>query len=264
MSTQAIVIITSSEPRHRYFAAALGRQVTVAGILVEKKRSPAGSEAMTKVVAEHFARRDEKERVFAGGVPPFEEMGCRLLRTAWSGSNDRASIDWIVSLAPACVAVYGTGLIGAALLDVIGERSINCHLGLSPYYRGAATNIWPLVNGEPECVGATFHRLSPEVDAGPVFHQVRPDMAPDDDCHDIGLKTIRRAADAAGTIVQAFLREPLRGVSQTGGGRVFRKKDFSEKALLAMEANFAAGMIPRYLERKRERDAKFPIVESFR
>ena len=48
------------------------------------------------------------------------------------------------------VLVFGTGILREALLSAFPGRLINIHLGLSPYYRGAGTNFWPLVNGEPE------------------------------------------------------------------------------------------------------------------
>ena len=33
---------------------------------------------------------------------------------------------------------------------------INVHLGLSPYYKGSATNFWPFVNNELQFLGVTF------------------------------------------------------------------------------------------------------------
>ena len=46
--------------------------------------------------------------------------------------------------APDVVLVFGTGLLKAPLIGAFPGRIINIHLGLSPYYRGAGTNFWPL------------------------------------------------------------------------------------------------------------------------
>ena len=58
---------------------------------------------------------------------------------------------------PDVVLVCGTGILREELINLFPGHIINIHLGLSPYYRGAGTNFWPLVNREPEYLGATIH-----------------------------------------------------------------------------------------------------------
>ena len=75
---------------------------------------------------------------------------------------------------PDVVLVFGTGILREPLLSAFDGRIINIHLGLSPYYRGAGTNFWPLVNREPEYVGATIHYLDAGIDTGPIISHARP------------------------------------------------------------------------------------------
>ena len=42
------------------------------------------------------------------------------------------------------------------ILKEFRSKIINAHLGLSPYYRGSGTNIFPFVNKEIEYVGVTY------------------------------------------------------------------------------------------------------------
>ena len=42
------------------------------------------------------------------------------------------------------------------LYPMILNKILNLHLGISPYYKGSGTNYFPLVNNEPQYVGATF------------------------------------------------------------------------------------------------------------
>ena len=97
---------------------------------------------------------------------------------------------------------------------------MNIHLGLSPYYRGAGTNFWPLVNGEPEYCGATIHILDGGVDTGPVIAHVRPEIAAGDGPHDIGNKTIVAAAGAladAAVALDARAAEPRAAAGRRPG-----------------------------------------------
>jgi methionyl-tRNA formyltransferase len=161
---------------------------------------------------------------------------------------------------PDVVLVFGTGLLKAPLIEAFAGNILNIHLGLSPYYRGAGTNFWPLVNGEPEYCGATIHFLDIGVDSGPIIAHVRPDIRAGDGPHDIGNKTIVAAADALAAAAMEHARTPLRGVEQAGGGRLYKRKDFSAAAVSRLYANVAAGMIEDYLRDKAARDARLSLV----
>jgi methionyl-tRNA formyltransferase len=164
------------------------------------------------------------------------------------------------ALAPDVVLVFGTGLLKARLLDSFPGRAVNIHLGLSPYYRGAGTNFWPLVNGEPEYCGATIHLLDAGVDTGPVIAHVRPDIAPADGPHEIGNKTIVAAAAALADAAQAVHRGRVCAVPQRSGGRVYRRADFSADAVRRLYGNFERGMVPEYLAHRAQRDAALSLV----
>ena len=123
--------------------------------------------------------------------------------------------------------VFGTSLLKQPIIDMFPGRIINIHLGLSPYYRGAGTNFWPLVNGEPEYCGATIHFLDAGVDTGPIIAHVRPTLRSEDGPHDIGNKTIVAAAEALATIALAHARLRSRASSRRAeaactSGRIFR------------------------------------------
>jgi phosphoribosylglycinamide formyltransferase 1 len=262
MESPRVALITSSELRHRFYAARVAATSRLVGVVAEKKRAQVDEAAVTPVIEEHFAARDSKERLFFERSPEIESLGCPVYRTSWGGSNTRDACDWISALRPDYLVVYGTGIIKDPTLSTFDGRIVNLHLGLSPYYKGAGTNFWPLAKGEPECVGATFHILTREVDAGPVLFQVRPDMEPGDDAHDIGFNVVRKAAGAFGKVLHDFFRGGVRAEPQKDGGRVWSKKDFNEAAVLDMRRNFAEGMIPRYLADRARRDAAFPIKEA--
>jgi methionyl-tRNA formyltransferase len=214
-----------------------------------------------QVIAAHFAERDRAEEGFFGDHRVLRLPADAVRRTvAPGGVNDPAEIDLMGRLDPDVVLVFGTGLLRTGIIDRFGGRIINLHLGLSPYYRGAGTNFWPLVNREPEYVGATIHYLDAGIDTGPLIAHSRPEMAPGDGPHEIGNKAIVAAADVLVAAASAHVRGFVRPVPQSGGGRLYQRKDVSASAVLRLRENFATGMIPEYLARRSERDAPLSLV----
>ena len=85
-----------------------------------------------------------------------------------NGTNSLEVFEFLSTYAPDLVFLFGSAIVRPPLLDHFAGRMINMHLGLSPYYRGSATNFWPLVDGLPECVGVTVHHATAEVDGGAI------------------------------------------------------------------------------------------------
>jgi folate-dependent phosphoribosylglycinamide formyltransferase PurN len=257
------IVLTSTMLRHQYVANTIASRLEVAAVWQEQKSfeplkyaASAGDEA---IIARHFAARDDAEAArFAEHI----EVNAPVRRVPPGGCNDPGEIEAMRRLSPDVVLVFGTGLLKPMLIDTFPGAIINIHLGLSPYYRGAGTNFWPLVNGEPEYCGATIHFLDAGVDTGPMIAHVRPDICRDDGPHDIGNKTIVAAAEALATAAIAHARAPLRGVAQEGDGRVYRRKDFSAAAVERLYANFAGGMIDTYLRDRVSRDARLSLITT--
>src|SRR5262247_1372278 len=76
------------------------------------------------------------------------------------------------------VAAYGR-IIPEHLLSVPRLGMINVHASLLPKYRGAAPVHRAVIDGESE-TGVSIMRLVPELDAGPVFAEVRRAIGPDE------------------------------------------------------------------------------------
>jgi folate-dependent phosphoribosylglycinamide formyltransferase PurN len=255
------VVLTSSLRRHAYVANTLASRLDVACVWRERKAFEplkyANSDEDAAVIERHFAARDASEQTYFEG----HDAVTVPTRDVPPGScNDPAEIALMRRLEPEVVLVFGTGLLKSPLIERFPGRILNIHLGLSPYYRGAGTNFWPLVNGEPEYCGATIHFLDAGVDTGPIIAHVRPDMTPADGPHDVGNKTIVAAASALAEAALALGAGSVRGVEQRGEGRVYKRADFSAAAVRRLYANFASGMIDTYLRDKARRDAALSLV----
>jgi folate-dependent phosphoribosylglycinamide formyltransferase PurN len=255
------VVLTSTLRRHRFVANRLASRLDVAHVWQEGKSFEplryATDAADEQVIARHFAARDASEEAFFAAHDRVDAPATTLPP---GGCNDPAVLEAIRRAGPDVLLVFGTGLLKAPLIDAFPDRVLNIHLGLSPYYRGAGTNFWPLVNGEPEYCGATIHYLDAGVDSGPVIAHVRPEIRTSDGPHEIGNRTIAGAADALADAVTLMEQGRLRGVPQQGDGRVYRRADFSAAAVERLYANFEGGMIPTYLGAQAARDAALSLV----
>lgn len=256
-----IVVITGNGLRHRYFANQLIQDFDVMGIVSEVKRTlPQGeNQASDAIIRKHFAERDQSEAEYFLGNNNFGIENVRAVATG--ESNSPVVFDFVRSLAPEFVILYGCSIIKPPLLSFYEGKMINMHLGLSPYYKGAGTNFWPLVNGQPECVGTTVHLPTLRVDAGPILHQVRPQINAKDCAHDIGCKAIIAGTDLMKKCIRQLHHGEVRALAQNlSKGRIYRNKDFNAQAVVAMWNNLSSGMLEEYLKNKTVRDSKYTIL----
>lgn len=258
-----IAILTSRSLRHHFFVNTFAAEHDLVGVVREVKRNlvkkPKGGQPTT--MEEHLAERDEAESRYFGDHT--EPRCADLLDVDVGESNAPEVFTFLRDRDPDAVLLFGTSIIRTPILSHFEGRIINMHLGLSPYYRGAATNFWPLVNREPECIGATIHHAILKVDAGAILNQVRPVLAADDRAHDVGCKAI-----IAGT--RGFVRTlattddggfPSGRPQSPGEGLLFRRRDFSAESVATIRRNFDTGMIPEYLENRAARNANYRLVE---
>jgi methionyl-tRNA formyltransferase len=255
------IVLTSTMRRHQFVANTLASRLEVAAVFQEEKAFEplryAHSADDEDVIQRHFAAREASEAEFFADHDAVRPTAFRLPP---GGCNERSSVDAMRRIEPDVLLVFGTGLLHQTLIDVFPGRILNIHLGLSPYYRGAGTNFWPLVNREPEYCGATIHFLDDGVDSGPVIAHVRPEMHDDDGPHEIGNRTIVSAASALADAAIALDAGGVRSVAQSGGGRLYKRADFSADAVRRLSANVADGMIGEYLRNRAARDAALSLV----
>ena len=86
---------------------------------------------------------------------------------------------------------FGCSVIGEKYIKKFDNKILNIHLGLSPFYRGQATNFWAFVNNELQFIGATFHKIDADIDTGPIIHQIRGRIYKNDNIHLIGNRLIK-------------------------------------------------------------------------
>lgn len=264
-----IAILTGAEPRHAFFRK---RLALAPGIEVLQSYCEGTQKSLDAVVAAqedsplrqwHLAQRDQSEQDFFGLFVEHAEDRSHPRFLPKGDINKPEPTQAIIGQQPDMLVAYGCSIIREPLLSAFAGRFINVHLGLSPYYRGSGTNYWPLVNNEPEYVGVTFMHIDAGIDTGEIIHQLRARVVWGDMPVQIGNRVIVDAAAACAEIARNF--DALERVPQPpepAEARVYRRRDFTEESVSRLYANFADGLVERYLAEGRERCARVPLVRN--
>lgn len=263
-----VIVLTGSELRHSFFRKfiALSDGIEVVRTYCE------GLEKSLRTIVErdatandhrvrHLAAREQSEEDFFGIFAAIAEDCSRPVFIPKGDINSDAYAEEIIAAAPDLLIAYGCSIVKGPLLEAFAGRFINVHLGLSPYYRGAGTNYWPLVNGEPEYVGVTFMHIDTGIDTGGIIHQCRARYAWGDTPSQIGNRLIADMAAVCCNLIVGFDGLPPSPPPPAGiVGKVYMNKDYTEESVVALYRNFSAGLIATYLWEERLRCARAPIV----
>lgn len=264
-----IVILTGSELRHDFvrifialdpnievvasFCEGVGKSYKV---FVEKQTD-------TEMRTKHLIAREQSEKdFFEIFVKNSEDKSSPFFLTK-GDVNKPEYFDKISALGADLIVAFGCSVITEPLLSFFSGRFLNAHLGLSPYYRGSGTNYWPLVNGEPECVGATFMHIDRGIDTGEIIHQIRAEIIWGDTPSSIGNRLIGNMAFVYREIIKKIdylpkIPQPKKSILD----KVYRQKDYNEISVRKVYSLFKNGLVETYLGEKQERLARVPIVKN--
>ena len=140
------VLFTSDAKRHKYIAKELAEQTSLQLIVGEKK-----SISITKndglnneddlFWKNHFKLRENSEKQFFKNIEFPENL--ELLSLKHGNINSQLVQEKLKEINPDFIILFGTSIIKSDILNLFPNKFINLHLGLSPYYKGSATNLFP-------------------------------------------------------------------------------------------------------------------------
>lgn len=195
------VLITRDGLEHRYVANRLDREIGLDAVVVDEGRPQTRLQRMQQLRRRYTAPQICGRLVVAclkhvwGDAESYEtavrgvlgsdadQLNRPELETRVRGINTTEGIECIRRLQPDRILVYGSGIIGAEVLDLSAQPPLNLHTGFSPFYRGASGAFWPLHEGELDKIGATIHEVTAKVDGGDIYSVRQAVLQADDDLH---------------------------------------------------------------------------------
>ena len=143
------------------------------------------------------------------------------------------------------IVVYGSWILDNPIFELLNKKNIkfiNIHGGISPFFRGSSTLLWPLVLSQPELMGFTIHELDNQIDHGPIFKYIFPDlkkgMAPTQIMAECQLSLKNNIAKCISNCVQLNLKAMV----QDSYGKTFLEKDYRPNCLKSIYLQFSEGL----------------------
>lgn len=143
------------------------------------------------------------------------------------------------------LVVFGASFIKGTLCDeLIKRKTLNLHIGVSPFYRGNSTNFWALYDKQPQFVGATIHLLTKGLDSGPILQHAFPKAAVYDP-FELGMRAVQSGQSALIDLLtkRRTLPQPVKQ-DKTLERRHTRKDDFTDDVAREYLANL---LTPRFI-----------------
>lgn len=249
-------MLRGDELRHRALVARLHLAGFEVSELVFSRRT-SSYPTPTPFELQHLSARSQFELDYFGELIG-EYSGINAQRV--SDINSAEAVAAARDLNPDLIVVFGTPILRNAWIHAFSGSLLGIHLGLSPYFRGSGTNIWPLSQGLPEAIGFTLMQLDAGVDTGQVIHQRRAEFVLGDSVHSVNCRLLQLMFKDISNLA-GFPEKLARAKPQSREIGFLIKRDFmSEEALRRVYRNFSSGMVEAYLESKSERDANYPLV----
>lgn len=101
----------------------------------------------------------------------------------------------------------------AEIINIPRLKTINCHTGMLPFYRGMNALNWTIINGEQE-YGITTHMVDEGIDTGDIIHQGKYAIGFHDSYKDIIEQTYSRYADVLYTGIKRLQESSANIVKQ--------------------------------------------------
>lgn len=249
-----IIILTHKEDRHFYFAnQIIERTGRVVGVITGGKFTSPKPQPLTKKIADakfwatvrnrglsvlfrpsmlklKREKSEAEQRAFSGQRERFEQRHQHLLIAEVDGAhgsiNSAFYVDQIRAANPDVICIMGTCLVGKGII-ASARLVINIHTGLSPYYRGGNTNLWPIIENDYGCFGVTVHTISLGIDSGDIIYTQRPDIFPDDTFGKVNTRCIQIGTDLMIRAIEHAARGTLRTIPQWTKGKLFMDRHFN-------------------------------------
>lgn len=235
-------VLTTDTPHHRFFLRELNLRVSsdieiVLGLFEEKpypwRRRAARHFRQSLpnlwratilnpyVQSRRFTARQlawEEARFFPTGD---RSLPSNLQRHVVPSVNDAEAKRLICEAKPDFLFVYGTGLVERDVFSIPALGTVNAHGGLLPGYRGLDTNLWAALEGRPDEMAVTLHKVDADYDTGEVYLQRRLGRIAGLDALTLRYHTTHTVISMTLELLQLIAAGRLAGRTQSGVNRYY-------------------------------------------
>jgi len=251
------VLLTSNNLRHFYIASCLAKFSFLEAVFAEKKASAPREcylEEDLKLLSHWLRERSETEEAyFYNEFKFFKSSLLGIIHEIKPNEiNNPKIFEQIKKINPDAVIVFGSSIIRDPLLSLIKSRAFNIHLGISPQYRGSATNFWAIYNNDFHNIGVTIHFIDQGIDSGDIIHQGRVNIDMIDTPHTLGCKAIIKGGELIMKILQELKENKLVAqIQNRAEGKLYRRMDLKAEHILEVKRSFYGNLV-NFLNKHRD------------
>lgn len=251
-----ILILSGSHPRHQYVSneiARLGFETFQIRMIREPLdiTPPMGISIEDKInFNRHFNDRSAAElQSFGNSNNISKHLRSRNIEVSEGELNSNSVVAYVTKFNPDACIIFGTKLIERPLISSLPKNTFNLHLGLSPWYRGAATLFWPFYLLEPQFAGITIHKITDKPDAGAIYHQAVPVLSRGQGIHDVAIQAVKASIEPLNKLFNTLCtNSELEGILPNTAGRIWRNKDFRPEHLRLIYNEFNNQIVDKFLD----------------
>ena len=248
-----IIILTHEDERHYYFCNKIIKNTNhVVGVITGGKNRKLSKYQKRKIYKKNLfylirnkilntifykynnrllkEKKTAEKQYFGGESKLFHKNYNHLLigsyKTKYNSINDDYYVSLIKQKNPDVIVVMGTCLLGKKIISS-AKNIINIHTGLSPYYRGGWTNLFPIIDDKYGYFGVTIHKMSTGIDSGDIIYSSRPDVHEDDNYSTINCKTIIIGTSLMIKAINQLEKSELNAIKQWTKGKLIMSKDYN-------------------------------------
>lgn len=252
------LLFSGSHSRHVYVHQELieSDAIQVEGIVSMERESmlPKPPDGLSQhdegLFTHHFQLRHQVEQDAYGDLSSdrYESVAPTMYVEPEELNSERVAA-FVRDVDPDASFIFGTNLILDPVYSELPEWRLNFHLGLSPWYKGAATLFWPFYFLEPQFAGGTLHQIVAEPDAGEIVHQTTPVLERGRGIHETASDVVVAFADDTVRLLE-YLAEngSLPRETQNTTGKLFLARDFSVPHLRVIYDLFDNDIVDEYLD----------------
>lgn len=177
-----ITLFTSNKNRHHYLINLLSKISDELFVVQECGTIfpglVPGHYPVSPIMSKYFEKVNEAQlKIFGNSYVNNLNKNVKVLPIT-PGDINKCSLEFLTDFLKSDIyVVFGSSYIKGDLVDfLIQQKTINIHIGVSPYYRGTDCNFWALYDNNPHLVGATIHMLSKGLDSGPMLYHAMSNL----------------------------------------------------------------------------------------
>ena len=250
-----IVLFTGSHKRHYFFHNEIIKNFKVVGVvhMLREEVNPQPDQNWSREHIElfktHFENRSKIEDEYFGNLDQTIFNRITRLNVNRNELNSVKTLNFIKGLEFDVAMIFGVDIIKDPVFSELPFWKINIHLGLSPWYKGAATLFWPFYFLEPQYAGATIHLIAPKADAGEIIHHSVPKLIENQTIHEHAANVVVQATNDTLQILSKISQgKEINLHTQKNSGKLFLEKEFRPEHLELVYTLYKDGIINKVLK----------------